>query len=83
MPTAFRSRVYLPGFRVAATVLVDGFVARTWTTELAKRDGPATLVIAPFEALSKSSPAALTEEGERLARFVEPDATTFAIRFAE
>jgi len=80
MPKAFRAKVYLPGLRVAATVLVDGFVAGTWTTERAKQG--ATVVITPFEPLTRPNPAALTEEGEQLARFVEPDAQTFAVRIA-
>ena len=49
MPKAFRSKVYLPGLRVAATVLIDGFVAATWTTERVKQ--AATVVIEPFEPL--------------------------------
>ena len=34
-----RKRVFLPGLRVAATVLVDGFVAGVWTTELVEASG--------------------------------------------
>ena len=63
--------------------MIDGFVAGTWTRELAKRNKQAMLVIAPFETPSRSSRAALTEEGERLLRWVEPDAQTFAVRFGE
>jgi hypothetical protein len=81
MPRACRSKVYLPGLRVAATILIDGFVSGTWTTERVKQT--ATVVIAPFEPLSRSSQAALVEEGERLARFIEPDAKTFTVRIAD
>jgi len=81
MPRAFRSQVYLPGLRVAATVLIDGFVAATWTTERVKQT--ATVIVAPFEALADPSRAALEREGERLASFVEPDAQTFAVRIAD
>src|ERR1019366_10262379 len=35
---AHRKRVYLPGLRVAPTILVDGFVAGTWSTERTKKD---------------------------------------------
>jgi hypothetical protein len=80
MSKAFRSKVYLPGLRVAATILVDGFVAGTWTTECVKQTS--TVVIAPFETLSRHTRSALVEEGEQLARFVEPEAQTFAVRFA-
>lgn len=77
----YRKRVYLPGLRVAATILVDGFVRGAWKVEKAK--GAATLVIEPFEALTKQNVTTLTEEGEKLVRFVEPDAKSHAVRFAE
>lgn len=80
MPKAFRSSVYLPGLRVAATVLVDGFVAATWTTERAKQ--AATVVIEPFETLTRPVRAAMLEEAERLVRFAEPEARSFAVRIA-
>lgn len=37
-------RVDLPGLRVAATVLVGGFVAGTWTTERAKQAAAGVVV---------------------------------------
>ncbi len=64
---------------VPATVLVDGFVRGVWKIE--KSQGVATLVIEPFETLSKRDRAALTEEGERLVRFVEDGAKIHDIRF--
>ena len=75
----YRSKVYLPGLRVAATILVDGFVRGAWKIEKAKT--AATLVIEPFDKLAKKDRAALTEEGERLVRFVEPKAKSFEVRF--
>lgn len=77
----YRSRVYLPALRVAATILVDGFVRGAWKVEKTKT--AATLVIEPFEKLAKKERAALAEEGEQLLRFVEPQAKSFAVRFAE
>jgi hypothetical protein len=74
-----RSRVYLPGLRVAATILVDGFVQGVWRVERARK--AATLVIAPFGALSAQDRDALAAEGERLVRFVEPEAATYDLRF--
>ncbi len=65
----------------AATILVDGFAAGAWTTERVKQT--ARLVISPFEALSKPHRAELTEEGERLVRFIEPDATAHEVRIVE
>ena len=76
----FRSKVYLPALRVAATILVDGFVRGAWIVEKSK--DTATLVIKPFAKLAKPERTALVEEGERLVRFVETTAKSFAVRFA-
>jgi hypothetical protein len=75
----YRSKVYLPGLRVAATILVDGFVRGAWKIE--KTRTAATLLIEPFDKLTKKDRAALIDEGERLVRFVEPKAKSFEIRF--
>jgi hypothetical protein len=76
-----RPKVYLPGLRVAATILVDGFVGGVWKIEKTKT--AATLVIEPFGKLNKKDRAALSEEGERLVRFIEAEAKSFDLRFAE
>ena len=78
---AHRSKVYLPGLRVAATILVDGFVAGAWKIE--KTKAAARLTITPFEPLTPSVRDALAEEGERLVRFVEMDSKAFQVRFAD
>lgn len=79
--TEHRKQVYLPALRVATTFLVDGFVAGTWAVERAKES--ASLTITPFAPLSDDARAALAAEGERLVRFVEPDAATHAVQFAK
>src|SRR5262245_9796708 len=76
----YRSKVYLPGLRVAATILVDGFVRGAWKIE--KTGTAATLLIEPFDKLTKKDRAALTEEGERLVCFVEPNAKSVGVRFS-
>ena len=76
-----RSRVYLPGLRVAATILVDGFVRGAWKVEKTKT--ATMLVIEPFFKLSRDERAALMEEGEKLIRFVESKSKSFEVRFAE
>ena len=53
---------------VPAVVLLDGFVRATWKTERSR--GKATLVIEPFETLSRKDRDVLTDEGERLLGFV-------------
>lgn len=74
-----RKQVYLPGLRVRATILVDGFVAGAWSIERVRK--AATLVIEPFGTLAAPDRDALVAEGEALLRFVEPEATTVGVRF--
>ncbi|MDQ3010544.1 MAG: winged helix DNA-binding domain-containing protein [Acidobacteriota bacterium] len=77
----YQSKVYLPALRVAATILVDGFVRGAWKIEKTKT--AATLVITPFEKLTKKDRTALAEEGERLLRFIESQAKSFEVRFVD
>ncbi len=72
-----RPHVYLPGLRVAATLLVDGFVAGVWRVERAK--GIATLMLTPFGQLQRADQTALTDEAERLIRFVAPDVAGYRV----
>ncbi len=66
---------------VPGMVLVDGFVCGTWKIERTRK--AAKLAITPFEPLLKRDRDALTEEGERLLRFVaEPEsAQATGVRF--
>jgi hypothetical protein len=81
IPDIYHPHVFLPGLRVAATILVDGFVAGGWKIE--KTKDTATLVIEPFEPLTEPIRDALSEEAERLVRFVEASAKAFRVRFAD
>jgi len=67
-----RPHVVTKNLQVRATFLVDGFVAGTWKTERKKKT--ATLVIEPFDTLTKQTRAALEREGDALLRFLEEDA---------
>ncbi len=78
---AHRGRVYLPGLRVAATFLVDGFVAGVWTVEKAR--SAAALVMQPFAPLPADPRDALADEAEALLRFIEPEAKSYDVRFVE
>ncbi len=73
------SKVFLSAGRVSATILIDGFVAGVWKIKRNKAD--AVLNITPFVALTSNQQQALTEEGERLLRFIEDDAAVFDVRF--
>jgi hypothetical protein len=81
VPPAHRSRVFLPGLRVRATFLVDGFVRGAWRIERTRK--AAALVIEPFASLRREERAALAEEGERLLRFVAEEAAAWEVRFAK
>ena len=72
-----RPRVFLPGLRVAATVLVDGFVAGVWRTD--RRKDAATLTVEPFAPFSARTRREVIAEGEALLRFAEPDARSFDV----
>jgi len=78
VPAARRKAVFLPGLRVAATLLVDGTVAGTWTVE--RKKAAATLTVTPFGKLSKAVRAEVEQEGEAALQFLEPDAATRAVR---
>jgi hypothetical protein len=80
LPDAYRKGVLLSAGRVRATVLVDGFVAASWWTERARK--AARLVVEPFGPIGGTARAAIEAEGERLLRFIEPDATAFEVGFA-
>jgi hypothetical protein len=77
VPEEHRKKVFLIGGRVRAAFLIDGFVAGRW-----KLEKPASLMIEPFGKLTKKDRRALEEEGERLARFLEPEADAAEVRFA-
>ena len=60
-------------------VLVDGYVRAVW--KIARDRSVATLLVAPFDRMSRGDVASLTEEGARLLTFAASDADTHAVRF--
>lgn len=62
------------------TFLVDGAVAGKWRVDTTDRK--TTLVLEPFEPLPRPAERELLDEGERLVRFVEPNASAYAVRRA-
>ena len=69
---AHRPALTTKNLRVRAVFLWDGFAAGTWTIRKAK--GVATITLEPFARLPKGATAALRDEAEHLATFIEPDA---------
>jgi DNA glycosylase AlkZ-like len=77
LPDAHRPRVFAS--RDWRLFLLDGFVAGQWTTQ---RDGDRfDLEIEPFERPSEHDRTAVSEEAERLAQFLAPDASTRRVTF--
>lgn len=77
-----RARLYQKGnLRILPAILVDGEAAGTWRIEKKRRE--ATLTLLPFVPIAKPDAAALTEEAEALARFLEPTATAWAVTFRD
>jgi hypothetical protein len=66
------------GAAVAATVLVDGTVAATWTRS--RTDGTAALTVQPLRPLSSSDLRAIEAEADRMLTFTDPDAPQRHIR---
>ena len=77
---AHRKTVIAKNGDVAQTIIVDGMVAGTWATTV--RSTAATIAVTPFARLARGDRAALIEEGERLARFIAPDAKAHRVVFA-
>jgi hypothetical protein len=79
LPERFRARIFhVKAPHSFATFLVDGAVAGIWRVE--RTESRATLVLEPFEPLSGRALRDVRAEGERLVRFVEPDAAAYAVR---
>ncbi len=75
---ADRPRVFLPGLRVAALVLVDGMAAASWKVSATSR--LATLQIESFKTWTAARRREVVAEGEALLRFVEPEAKAFDVK---
>ena len=77
---ADRPRVFLPGLRVAALVLVDGMAAASWKVSATAKK--ATLQIDSFKTWPAAVRREVTAEGEALLRFVEPEAKAYDVKVA-
>ena len=80
LPRRFHKTVIRVNGDVLPSLLVDGFVSGLWRVERA--GAKAMLLVQTFEPLPRETRREIADEGERLVRFVEPDAASFATRFA-
>jgi hypothetical protein len=78
LPKELRSTVIRKNGDVLPTFVVDGVVAGMWTIERAK--DKAALRLEPFAPLPRQVRTELADEGERLLRWIEDDATSFVVR---
>jgi hypothetical protein len=78
LPERHRATVIIKNGDIAQTFLVDGMVAGTWAVE--RTGSAAVMALAPLRRLARADKAALLEEGERLARFIVPDARSYGAR---
>ena len=76
---AHRPALQTKNLIVPAIFLVDGFIAGLWTVDTKK--GVARLLVKPLITLSKPVKVALTDEGARLLKFVEPGAKSHVVDF--
>ena len=79
VPGELYEPIYLADRLIGPAALVDGFAVATWTVE--RESDRAIVVIRSLVPLADEAGEALARTGERLARFVSPDAESFAVRF--
>ena len=80
VPGAYRARLTTTNLVVPGTLLVDGFVAGLW--KATRKKETARVEVRAFAPLAREARAAAVEEGEALARFLEPDAAKVEVAFA-
>ena len=77
LPRELQSSVIRKNGDVLPSFLVDGVVAGLWTVERAK--DKATMRLESFAPLPRKARREVVEEGERLVRWIEDDATSFVV----
>ena len=74
-----RPAIYSNNGIIEAVILIDGVVAGVWALERTKSD--AILRVRPFAKLAPRDRAEAASEGERLARFMAPEAKVHGVTF--
>lgn len=77
LPDEHRKKVFLSAGRVIGTVLIDGFVGATWKVKKDKHS--LTLNVKLFEAKPNDCLQEIQEEGNRLLRFYDEEASSHAV----
>jgi hypothetical protein len=80
LPPEYRDRVYLSrNLQWLPTILVDGFVAGTWSAKLDRKN--AVLTLEPFVKLGRTARRDLEAEAEALIRVLQPQARSYEAGF--
>jgi hypothetical protein len=79
-PKRYLPAIYSKNGIIESSILIDGFVSGIWAPERTKTD--AVIRVKPFTRLSPRDRASAEAEGEKLARFLAPEAKTVGVRFA-
>jgi Winged helix DNA-binding domain len=80
LPREYRDRVYLSrNLQWLPTILVDGFVAGTWSAKLDRKN--AGLALAAFVKLGATTRRDLEAEAEALIRVLQPEARSYEVAF--
>jgi hypothetical protein len=75
-----RRQVFTSGGLLLGTVLLDGFVGGRW--KLTRQRDTATLIVEPFQRISRPDRAAVADEGARLLDVVAADARNHDVRIS-
>jgi hypothetical protein len=67
--------------QILPLILVDGFVAGIWKATRERKTS--VITVTPFQALAPEERERLQAEGEDLAGFLDPEASSLEVRFAE
>ena len=82
LPEEYRPRIFNTKLPFSMhTFLLDGSVAGAWRVERGK--DKAELVLQPFAPLPRDQREALRDEAERLVRWQENDAVSYAVRWTK
>jgi hypothetical protein len=77
LPDTYKQAVIKKNGDFLPTFLVDGLVAGLWSVKTER--GEAVLRLTPLARVANGDRLALEEEGEKLVRYVEPDARSHAV----
>jgi hypothetical protein len=81
LPADYARAVIKKNADILPTITVNGYVAGTWS--LAENGGSTTIEISPLGKISRSSKTEMTDEAERLVRFVGRDSTEHRVEWRD